>query len=86
MSDKDTVVSLVEHKEVPHNPESLARLEECLQLAKEGGIESFALTMVCNDGTVVDSYSCQKDVYTLIGAIEAIRQRFINNRIQYLEE
>lgn len=81
--DSPNVVSLTEKREVPHDPEALARLEECLELAKEGGIDSFAITMVCNDGTVIDSFSCKRDVYTLIGAIEAIRQRFINKRIQY---
>jgi len=84
MSDKkDSVVSLAERREVPHDPDAIARLEECLKLAKEDGVDSFAIAMVCNAGTVITSYSCKGDVYTLIGAIEAVRQRFIDKRIIY---
>ena len=51
MSDKkDSVVSLAERREVPHDPDAIARLEECLKLAKEDGVDSFAIAMVCNAG------------------------------------
>lgn len=86
MSDESkNIVSLASSKEVPCDEDAFNRLEECLRLAREGGLDSFAITMVCNDGTVVDSYHCKSDIYTLIGAIEAVKQRFISKRVEYAD-
>lgn len=61
----------------------LSRLEDITKIAKESGAETIAITMTCADGTVVDCWYCNKDVYTLIGAMEALKQRFIDSKIEF---
>ena len=87
----DVTEGLVQSKVVSLLPEPhdcveqgvLDRLEDITKIAKESGAETIAITMTCADGTVVDCWYCQKDVYTMIGAMEALKQRFINSKIDY---
>jgi hypothetical protein len=89
--EKDVMAGLVQSKVVSLLPEPydcveqgvLNRLEEITNIAKESGAETIAITMTCADGTVVDCWYCNKDVYTLIGAMEALKQRFIDSKVEY---
>ena len=60
----------------------LDRLKDMTKIAKESGAETIAMTMTCADGTVVDCWYCQKDTYTLIGALEALKHKFIEAKVQ----
>ncbi len=64
------------------NPIVLDRLEEAIDMAKEGGIDSCMIIMVSHDGFVVDAWANGTQPFVMVGAIEALKFDFIQSQIE----
>lgn len=77
------IVELKPSKEADNNNVEVIRpLEEALQYAREGKIQSLALLMINNDGSVLDCWHNGGRPYAMVGAMESLRLDFINANIE----
>lgn len=71
----DNVVGIAEHKD----SRAIEMLEELLDIAKKGEIESFALVATTTDGGIVSAAGGKpNDPYTLIGGLEYVKNRVLS--------
>lgn len=68
------------------NKDVVSTLEMLLGLAKKGRIQLFSSSAVMSDGDVGYGFCGDGNVYTLLGAMEALKKDFIDANIESLED
>jgi len=78
-------MKLIKMNQDKTDPTVIKSIEKCLELAKKGGVENCAIVMTHNDNTVSDVWANGKDPYLVIGALESLKQEFIDSTIEKRE-
>ena len=58
------------------------RLEEVLELAKQGKAINCAVLLINDDETIQDGWANPNNPYAMVGALEALKQDFMNSNIE----
>lgn len=66
----------------PNGENVIARLEEALELAKDGGISNCIVIMACSNGDVMDCWANGNKPFVMIGALESIKREFMDSKIE----
>ncbi len=76
-------LTVIENTEMqPSNPIVLDRLNEAIEMAKEGGIDCCAIVMVTKNGYVVDAWANGTQPFVMVGALEALKFDFMDSQIE----
>ena len=71
------------NKNINHNGDMvIERLEEALEMAKQGSIENCIIVMAQNDGSVVDCWANRSVPFLMTGALESIKLEFMTACIE----
>ena len=60
----------------------IERLEEALDMAKQGNIKNCIIVMATNDGAVVDCWANRNVPFLMTGALESIKLEFMTACIE----
>ena len=60
----------------------IERLEEALEMARQGKIENCIIVMTCFNGDIIDCWANGNSPYVMSGALEATKQEFMNSHIE----
>lgn len=60
----------------------IKRLEEALEMAKQGKIENCVIVMTGFNGDIIDCWANGNSPYVMSGAIETIKQEFMDAHIE----
>lgn len=62
------------------NEDALGRLENLVNYVKQNGCRGFAYTIVRRDGSVETNYSISTDFPSLVGGVQILSHRMLENR------
>lgn len=71
-----SIVPKVKGKVVKSGLDVVKRLEEALKIAKKGGIDNCAIILTYNSGDVGTCWANGNSAFSMIGAIETVKQDF----------
>ncbi len=60
----------------------IERLEQALQMARDGGIDNCAVIMTCTNGNVIDCWANNNHSFLMVGAMESLKKDFMNRNIE----
>jgi hypothetical protein len=63
-------------KKPPANTEVIRKIEDLLQLAKEGNIQCIAIAAVLSANDVLTCWECPDNAFVLLGALDYLKSSF----------
>jgi len=69
-----------------HGPNVVSRVEDTIKLLGKENILNCAIILSHKDGSISSCYANNQGIYQMIGALEVLKQRFINEEIEALED
>jgi len=60
----------------------IKKIEECLEMAKNGSYCNVAIVMVGDDHSVADCWANGSFPYTMVGSLEHLKQEFMRSNIE----
>ena len=78
-----TELTVIQNERKTHSdPIVITRLEEALEMAKQGSIMNCALVLVATDGQVLDCWASGDRSFEMVGALESLKLDFMLSNME----